>query len=264
MNNLLIGGAGFLGRHLQTVLEARGETVRVVDPKLNCTFVEWRYKHAASDYDRVFHLGANILDIDSRSRQGVDAYQDLVLDYDVLRWVEGAPPKQCFVAFSSVAVYDPDFPYGHVKRTLERMCARLKSRVVLLRPASVYGADQSEDYPFRAILERAKRREDPLQLWGWAECRDFLHVDDAVEGILGMAEHGPSNSPIELGTGYATPMNKLARLIATELGYSPVTVTTPGKATGAHYLAANPAAANRLGWRAKITLQEGIRKCLST
>jgi nucleoside-diphosphate-sugar epimerase len=259
---LVIGSEGFLGRRLCALLKAMGCQLACVDPRLNCSFQAWPQR--SQPYDYVLHLGANILDVDARSRAGVAAYKDILLDYEVLRYTERCPPKQALLAMSSCAVDFPQDPYGWCKLTLEAMASKLrgKCRVAIVRPFSGYGSDQPLSYPFPALLARALRREDPLAVWGGDQVRDWLHVDDLAEGVLHALLHAPTCTPVDVGTGVGTPLKTLARPIAAAVGYEPVLASDHGRAVGSPRRVADTRAMAALGWRAKVTLAEGIRRCI--
>jgi nucleoside-diphosphate-sugar epimerase len=262
-NALLIGGAGFVGRHLAKALQANGFTTVVVDPALNHSFANARDSIRNVSWDLVAHLGANILDVDARAKAGVEVYSDLALDYQVCEFFARNPPA-CFLAMSSCAVDHVEDPYGWIKQTLERLCMRMPCRTVIVRPFSGYGVDQALSYPFPAILARALRREDPLVVWGGKQVRDWVHISDLVAGILHMVEHAPDKVPVQLGTGFGTSLADLASAIACAVGYVPRLHCATDRATGSLYRVADTALATSLGWRAKTDLASGIRMCIGS
>lgn len=117
------------------------------------------------------------------------------------------------------------------------------------------------EYPFRAILERALYKEDPLTVWGGAQIRDWLHIDDLVAGILHMVEHAPDKQPIELGTGRGTTFFELATLFAEAVGYRP-DIKGIAKEQGSPARVADTRTARDLGWCHKVTLPAGIERAV--
>ena len=57
-------------------------------------------------------------------------------------------------------------------------------------------------------------------LWGdGSPSREFLYVDDCVEGLLLAAEHYDGAEPVNLGTGVETTVRELAETIADVTGF---------------------------------------------
>lgn len=274
MRALVTGYKGFVGRHLVPKLHAAGYKVFGTEK-----FSRWLYDghgfiNAAgkgpvvgtteawfNDVDVVVHLAANILNVEARMNMGLKAYEDIALDLEVCKFVEKHPPKKAFVMMSSCAVDYPDDPYCWTKRVLEAFAGSLHKKgveTVILRPFSGYGGSQSQEYPFRAILERALRREDPLTVWSGAQVRDWLYIDDLVDAIMWSIDNGPRGMPLEIGTGIGTSLKDLARMIADAVGYQPEIFCDVTKPSSSLYRVAHPENAANLGWFAKTGLREGI------
>lgn len=281
---LVIGAAGFVGRHLIPKLVDAGFAVTAIDPKLDpkaihnsikfyqMPFETW-YDNTENwldvRFDVVVHLGANIINVNDRMNLGITAFEDITLDYAVCRYVEQIRPKR-FIAMSSCAVDFPADPYCIIKRNLEAMASTLVKgglEVQILRPFSGYGGDQTEEYPFPAILHRAIRKENPLVVWGGQQIRDWLHINDLIAAIMyGIDGKFPDGIPIEIGTGKGINFIKLAEMMARAVGYEPVVIgditkessslkriselrNTDEKTFGQQY-----------GWHPTITIAQGIKK----
>jgi nucleoside-diphosphate-sugar epimerase len=198
--------------------------------------------------------------------QGISAYDDIDIDLAMCKFVEQNYPSKAFIVMSSCAVDYPQDPYCIVKRTLEAMALTLKNdgvNSVILRPFSGYGSDQSLEYPFPAILNRALNREDPLTVWGGTQVRDWLHIDDLTDAIMYGIDNFPSGVPIDIGTGIGTNFYSLAKQIADAVGYTPQIIGDATKATSSTHRVAMTATAEHYGWTAKIPLEEGIRRAVA-
>ncbi len=278
MRALVTGAAGFVGRHLCPKLTAAGYDVtpidiRMVPPPQRTYDVRDMYERycwlKGGPFDLVVHLAANIVNVDARMRGGMEMFEDIALDLEFCRWLEKNPPKHCAVLMSSCAVDYPDDPYCIVKRNLESFARTLHKKgvpLVVLRPFSGYGEDQSEEYPFRAILERALRKEDPLTVWGGSQVRDWIHIEDLTDAIL-FAAHllPPSPDPIEVGTAVGTSIHQLAEKIGSAMGYLPVISRATDKASSSSHRVAGqlPRVLRGYGWQPKISLDEGIRRAVA-
>jgi len=160
----------------------------------------------------------------------------------------------------------PDARYGVAKRTGEHLARAARESgvpVTVVRPFSGYGEDQAEDeYPFRAIVERARRREDPFTIWGpGTQVRDWIHVDDCIAGALAVAESG-TDEPVNLCTGIGTSMLDLAALCCEQVGYRPTFAPQPDKPTGVAYRVGDPGRFHQF-YKPQVSLAEGVQRALS-
>lgn len=162
------------------------------------------------------------------------------------------------------AVYTPDQVYGWSKVVGEVLAGELRKAgvpVTVVRPFSGYGWDQSPDYPFRAFLERALRREDPFRLWCGDCVRDFIHVDDVVDGALTLALEADTAQPVNLCTGIGTSFLELARMVTELVGYSPEIVPDPAAPSGVAYRVGDPDWMRQF-YMPQIALADGIARSL--
>jgi nucleoside-diphosphate-sugar epimerase len=283
MKALVTGAAGFVGRHLCPKLEAAGYAIAKVDPREppsleriatsveSYTQLQTKYGPRPETFDLIVHLAANIVNVDARMKGGMAMYDDIELDLAMCRWLEKNPPKQCAVLMSSCAVDYPSDPYCIVKRNLESFAQTLHKKgvpVIVLRPFSGYGEDQSVEYPFRAILERALRKENPLTVWGGEQVRDWIHIDDLTDAILfAIQAVKPCPTPIEVGTRRRTSLVHLARMMAEAAGYNPEIFHDESKPASSLRRVAGEqgnALLQAWGWQPMIELEVGIHRAVTS
>jgi nucleoside-diphosphate-sugar epimerase len=289
---LITGHRGFIGRHLLAECARRGYTVTGVDTADPAFPDDCRrfFAHNTARFDLVFHCAATI-----GGRVGIDhnplgVATNLALDADLFQWALRTRPGRV-VYFSSSAAYPvhlqgefapstrlsewqvelgtdvlgrPDGTYGWAKLTGEMLAEHVNDAGVpvhVFRPFSGYGADQDGDYPFRAFLDRARRREDPFEVWGTgAQVRDFIHVDDVVGAVFAAIEQDV-RGPVNLCTGIGTSFNELAELVTSAAGYSPTIRHVQDAPTGVDYRVGDPTAMRRF-YQPKVTLEDAVRAAL--
>ena len=159
--------------------------------------------------------------------------------------------------------WQPDAMYGWVKLTGERLMAKVRAAGIpihVFRPFSGYGADQSTDYPFPAMIERAKRGADPFQIWGdGKQVRDWVHVDDIVNCVMAAIEQD-YQEPLNIGTGIGTSMNDLAAMICATASHSAEFEHLLDKPVGVQCRVADTT--NMVGiYTPEISLEEGVARC---
>lgn len=264
MRALVTGSAGFVGRHMVAELQSRGWDVLGVDVsnhRPDGALDTFRY--GLQRFDLVVHAAAQAphrAAIDSQPRSLI--YNQL-LDAQMFEWA--VRTKQGRVLYlSSCAALDNTDDYGALKLTGERMAAQARGAglpVTVVRPYSGYGEDQGEDWPFGAFVARAKRREDPFTIWGdGSQVRDWIHVDDVVNGALAVAESG-TTEPVSLCTGAGVSMLELAERFCETAGYAPEFGLRMDKPAGVSYRVGDPTALYRY-WTPQVTLDEGVKRAL--
>lgn len=152
-----------------------------------------------------------------------------------------------------------------MKLTGERLADAYRAqggRVTVVRPFSGYGEDQSDQFPFGAFRDRARRREDPFTIWGSGEqVRDWVHVDDVVGAVLAAVEQDV-DGPLNIATGHGTSMRELAELFATTAGYRPEFETHPERPAGVAYRVGDPTRLHEI-YTPRVTLDEGVKRALA-
>ena len=105
-------------------------------------------------------------------------------------------------------------------------------------------------------------------IWGTGKPRrEFLHVDDMAEASLYVldlspeqyaAETDPMRSHINVGTGEDIEIGALAELVARTVGFEGRIICDAGKPDGTLRKLLDVSRLARLGWRAQISLEDGI------
>jgi nucleoside-diphosphate-sugar epimerase len=247
-------------------------------------------------YDLVIHCAAVVGGRLKLDGDPLAVATDLAIDSDFFNWVIKAKNKPKVIYFSSSAVYPvelqqrlqyiklaeslvtqgatkfgrPDVTYGWAKLTGEYLAhlavKQYGADVLIYRPFSGYGEDQSFDYPFPSIIRRVVNRENPIAIWGSGEqCRDFIHIDDIVEAVMQSKDVLKPSDTLNLGTGVPTSFTHLScaawnLIFDPEIKYYPPTIecdTT--KPEGVFYRVADTYKLRQF-YKPRITLEEGIRR----
>lgn len=257
---LVTGAAGFIGRNMTRYLIQADYVVVSVDPAFlgtealaNDHVYPWDMrgyldiKDHRKEFDLVVHAAAmepNRKAIDTKPRHFPE---NVHIDASLFRWAHIARPGR-IVYLSSSAAYprslqyahqhqrlsetqldgrDADTVYGMAKVLGEDLARNYQNAggvVTVVRPFSGYGPDQSTDFPFGALVERVRRREAPVKIWGdGKQVRDFIHVDDLCQAILALVDADVIGA-VNLGTGVATSMTELVHLAAQIDGFKDVEI----------------------------------------
>ncbi|HVV71902.1 MAG TPA: NAD(P)-dependent oxidoreductase [Verrucomicrobiae bacterium] len=175
------------------------------------------------------------------------------------------------IRFHGEFIGQADLTYGWSKLTGEYLAQLTHQKhghhITCYRPFSGYGEDQDSTYPFPSILGRALRGEKPMTVWGSGkQMRDFIHIDDCVEGMLTLGEQVGDGSAVNLSTGIPTSFNEFAGLAweavhGSRDGFA--VRNTSAKPEGVFARYGSTELQHQLGFRHRLSLRAGIEHCLN-
>ncbi len=175
-------------------------------------------------------------------------------EYGAREAVEGLDPFNAYAA-SKVAAWAFGRMYWRAHGTA----------VITVRLFQVYGPGQPAHTLIPAAIRAALAGEDFSMTPGEQE-RDFIHVDDVVEGILAAAEApGIEGHSLDLGTGQIHTVREVVERIwaMTEARGRILVGALPYRSGEVMHLAANAVRTARLtGWRAQVGLEEGLKRTI--
>jgi len=171
--------------------------------------------------------------------------------------------------------YGKYFPVASMKRFGEVLSQiysekiEKKMPVVVVRPGNLYGPyddfEWGSSHVLPALIRKCVERMDPYEVWGdGKDIKDFLYVDDFVEGALGALEKIEAFAPINIASGRESVLNDVLQVILKVDGYSEAKLD---------YKADKPTmipkrlidismAKEILGFEPKISIEEGIARTI--
>jgi GDP-L-fucose synthase len=288
---LVTGGGGFVGSRLVERLQGDGHEVFVArrrDYDLTSMDATQRLFDDAKP-ELVFHLAAEVGGIGAnRANPGRYWYANLVMGAHVLEQsrihevgklvVAGtvcAYPKHTPVPFREDELWEgypeeTNAPYGVAKKTIlvgaQAYREQYGLNTIYLLPANLYGPSDNFDletsHVIPALIRKMLDAKDGVVLWGdGSPTREFLYVDDCVEGLVLAAERYDGADPVNLGTGVETSIRELAETIADVSGFEGEIVWDTSMPNGQPRRSLDASrAAELFGFRAQVGLREGISR----
>jgi GDP-L-fucose synthase len=135
------------------------------------------------------------------------------------------------------------------------------------QPNNLYGPGDNFDlqgsHVIPALMVKAHEAKlggaKSFELWGSGKpLREFLHVDDLADALVHLLKYYSGPIPINIGTGEEVSIAALAHAIAETVGFTGTLSFDTSKPDGSPRKLLDDRAMRGLGWKATITLKEGL------
>jgi GDP-L-fucose synthase len=142
------------------------------------------------------------------------------------------------------------------------------TRFISVMPTNMYGPNDNFDlttsHVLPALLRKfhaAKIQSLPsVEVWGsGSPLREFLHSDDLAEACIFLMDQYEDDEIINVGVGKDISIKDLSLMIRSIVGYEGDIVFDASKPDGTPRKLVDVTKINKLGWSARIKLEDGIR-----
>lgn len=274
---LVTGSAGFLGRHVMSLLSRNGYSpigldnsephcgAQVSGPVLETDITDFdSLQNLIIDFDidTIIHLAAygrnlSCQDFPQRAWEvNVDG------THNILEIARQNPKtvKRVVVCSSNITLSDQPTTYKMTKLMCEHLVeqyAKMGVSVMGIRPSNIYGEGQSKtEYQPCAFagLDNSYARDGHFTITGdGTQARDWVHARDVARAFYLAAASEVAGVTVDVCSGILTSMNDVASLVGVPVQY---TDPRPGDAK---VLISNPDPAwSLLNYRARIALKDAI------
>lgn len=143
-------------------------------------------------------------------------------------------------------------------------------KTVVVRPANSFGPysdfEWETSHVIPALIRKVVERHDPIEVWGdGKDIKDFIYVEDLVQGMLLAMEKLETFEPVNLATGKPTTVRDiLQHVLKIENNENAKVVFDASKPTMIPKRLIDPTKAKAiLGFEATTPLEEGLRKTVA-
>jgi len=168
---------------------------------------------------------------------------------------------------------DTNEPYAIAKIAGIKLCDAYRGQYgcnfISVMPTNLYGPndnyDLSNSHVLPALLRKfitAKQKNyKEVTIWGTgAPRREFMHVDDLADACLFLMEQYNEQGIINIGVGEDLSILELAQLLKKIVGFEGNILTDTSKPDGTPRKLMDVFKLMKLGWKASINLEDGIKK----
>ena len=163
-------------------------------------------------------------------------------------------------------------PYAIAKIAGIKMCDAYRSQYgcnfISAMPTNLYGPNDNYDLEKSHVLpalirkfHTAKKENLPtVTMWGTGTPkREFLHADDLADACYYLMQNFEGEGPINVGVGEDISIKDLALLVKDIVGYEGEIVHDLTKPDGTPRKLMNVDKLTNAGWKATVSLEEGIK-----
>lgn len=172
--------------------------------------------------------------------------------------------------------YEKYFIVAWMKRFTEIVCEMYATKIAkpmqvcVVRPANIYG--EFDDFEWEtshvipALIRKVVERHDPLEVWGDGnDLKEFIYVQDFIDGMLLAMEKITDFDPVNIAASRpCTVKDVLAALLKVDNYDDARIVFNADKPSMIpKRLIDVSKAGTRLGFQARVSLEEGLRRTVS-
>jgi GDP-L-fucose synthase len=163
-------------------------------------------------------------------------------------------------------------PYAIAKiagiKMVEAYRSQYGSDFVNVMPTNLYGPGDNYHPEYSHVVAALIRRFHEAKLsgvsnvvvWGTGTPRrEFLYVDDMADACIHLMKSYSADELVNIGTGEDITIAEFARVVAATVGYSGEISFDPLRPDGTPRKLLDVSRLTKLGWRARTSLEDGIR-----
>ena len=291
----IAGHRGMVGSSILRALQAKGYSNFILKTSAE---LDLRNQQAVADFftlekpDYIFLAAAKVGGIIANNTYRADfIYENIMIQSNVIHqaYLNGVK-KLLFLGSSCIypklapqplkeeylltGLLEPtNEPYAIAKIAGIKMCdayrAQYGCNFISVMPTNLYGPNDNYDLNNSHVLPALLRKfitaknegATAVTIWGTGSpLREFLHADDLAAACLFLMENHNESGLVNIGVGEDISILDLAKMVKQIVGFSGEIITDSTKPDGTPRKLMDVSKLTNLGWKASISLEEGINK----
>ena len=291
----IAGHRGMVGSSILRALQSRGYTNFILKTSSE---LDLKNQHAVADFfanekpEYVFLAAAKVGGIVANNTYRADfIYENLMIQSNVIHHAYLNKVKKLLLLGSSciypkmapqplkeeyllTGLLEPtNEPYAIAKIAGIKMCDAYRDQYgcnfISVMPTNLYGPNDNYDLNNSHVLPALLRKfitakqngSDSVTIWGsGSPMREFLHADDLADACLFLIDNYDQAGLVNIGVGEDISIFDLAKLVKCIVGFDGEILTDTTKPDGTPRKLMDVSKINNLGWKAKISLEEGVNR----
>lgn len=291
---LVVGGGGFIGRHLCRALNELGVNVISYDrfsPPGNWGVSEWikadisdheQFRESLNGVSTVIYLASGSLPATANNDLAAEISSHVAVAIKSAEICCELGVSKFIFASSGGTVYGHDSlepigedsrtkprnAYGVSKLCIENYLSVLSSlrglMTVSLRISNPYGPQQSANRSqgFVAALFESLKTENSISIWGdGSVIRDFIYIDDVISAFVKSCFELNESTIVNVGSGVGYSLNQIIQKVSIITGREVLPAYELGRIIDVKSNILSVEKADTLmNWKPAFTIDEGLRK----
>lgn len=280
---------------LVTATYYNNRKINIIDNNLKtiyCDFMDMNQcRKIINDYDIIIDAAADIRGAKGMSQNKVLLQMirnNIIMHLNIITAVvESELPVYCCIG-SSTMYPDVSYPVtedegfhgtpwhgyrgiGEYKRYVEKICNLYNdtsnTKFVMTRTTALYGPYDSFNpetcHVIPATILKAFNKNNPFQVWGdGTEQRNFIYIDDFVDGFLKVTELEIYGDPINISSKEISTVNDVVKYSIESANYNPQIEYIDAPTMIPYRVVSTEKAKKLLNWKSKTSLKDGIFKTM--
>ena len=114
------------------------------------------------------------------------------------------------------------------------------------------------------LIMKANKGMNPFHVWGdGSQVRDFLYVEDLIDGLFFVMENDPTANAYNVSSGQSVTIKELTKMIVDIYGYKPEFEYDITKPIAIPTRQIDITKIKKLGWTPTHSLRDGLEKTIN-